>query len=255
MPTASEATERTFALDRFVEGVRGLAPADGQVRHEWLPDGRTTLVFRVLEGGRGDLAVAGPRTRALFKSVQGVTRAAILRLEPGWAGPLLGVPAHELADRIVRMDSVWGRAGTDLYTELVGTRDLAGLLDGMSRAFGRRLQRSFEPASARLARRGARMLERGETRVDRVAQQLGVTARHLRRAFADNVGVGPKEYARAVRLQRAVRMAASSSDWGRIATEAGYYDQSHFIGDFRDLVGVTPGAFARQATGPLLECS
>jgi AraC-like DNA-binding protein len=256
MPKTSATTAPAFSLDRFVEDVRALVPIDGHLRYEWLPDGRTTLVFRVLDGGRrGDLAVGGTRTHALFKSVHGVTRAVIVQIKPGWSGPLLGVPAHELTDRIVRIEDLWGRAGNDLYAELLSTRDLPEVLDCMSRAFGLRTQRSSEPASARLARRAARLLESGEARVERVAEQLGITPRHLRRAFRENVGVGPKEYARTVRLKRAVRLAASSNDWSHIAAEAGYYDQAHLIGDFRELVGTTPGAFARQASGATLECN
>lgn len=246
MRAAYDATVPAFALDRFVENVTVLAPSDGEARHAWLPDGRTTLVFRVLEGGRrGDLAVAGPRTQAFIKNVHGLTRATAIRIKPGWSGPLLGVAAHELTNHIIGIEALWGKTASELDAELLTTRDLREFLDCMSRAFGRRMQRGFESSSARLARHAARLLEGGETRVDRVAERLGVTSRHLRRAFTESVGVAPKEYARAARLQRALRAMASSNDWGRIAAEAGYYDQAHFIGDFRDLVGLTPGAFAR----------
>ena len=84
--------------------------------------------------------------------------------------------------------------------------------------------------------------------MESVAKRLGVTARHLRRAFTESVGIGPKEFARTVRLQRAVRSAATSNDWGRIAADAGYYDQAHLIADFRELVGLTPGAFLKHSS-------
>ncbi len=71
-------------------------------------------------------------------------------------------------------------------------------------------------------------------------------AQRVRRAFTENVGVSPKEFARTVRLQRAVRMAATSCDWACIAADAGYYDQAHLIADFRRLVGLTPGAFFKR---------
>lgn len=251
MLPASESTAPAFSLDRFVEGVVALAPEGGHLRYDWLPDGRTTLVFRALDDGRrGDLAVVGPRTRALFKQAEGVTRALVVPLKPGWTGALLGVSAHELCDRVVRFESLWGRAGRELDAALLSTRDPRELLECMSRAFALRLQHAFESSTARLARRATRLLEGGERRVDHVAAQLGVTSRHLRRAFTEHVGVGPKEYARQARLQRALRLAQAANDsvtdWGRIAAEAGYYDQAHLIGDFRDLVGLTPGAFARR---------
>ncbi len=211
-----------------------------------LPDGRTTLVVRVIEAGKGDLTVAGPRTRALFKNATGVARAVILQFKPGWSAPLLGVAANALTDRIVPLEDIWGRAGSELCLELLAAQDLPEMLDRLSRAIELRTHQISEPASARFARRAVRLLEGDEVRVESVAKRLGVTARHLRRAFMESVGIGPKDFARTVRLQRAVRRAATSQDWGRIAADAGYYDQAHLIADFRDLVGLTPGAFLKR---------
>lgn len=233
-----------------------IEPIDAHARHEWLPDGRTSLVFRVVDGGRrGDVSVAGPRTRACVKDVSGVARAVIVKLEPGWSVPLLGVAASEVTDRIVPLDEVWGRAGSELYQRLVETLGLAELLDCLAGVFAHRMERSFEPSTAQLARRAARHLENGEDRVERLAARFGVTARHLRRAFTEHIGVGPKSYARSVRLQRALKMATRSSDWARIAAQAGYCDQAHLITDFRKLVGVTPRSFATRARQADLCCN
>ncbi|WP_044236112.1 helix-turn-helix domain-containing protein [Chondromyces apiculatus] len=242
-----DSADATFSLSRFVEDVHALVPVTGRACHERLPDGRTTLVFRVIEEGRrGDLCVAGPRTRALFKNTTGVARAVILQFKPGWSAPLLGVAAHTLTDRIVPLEDIWGRSGGDLCLELLAARSVPEVLDRVSRAIALRTHQTFEPASARLARRAVHLLEGDEVRVESVAERLGVTARHLRRAFTESVGVPPKDFARAVRLQRAVRMAATSKDWVRIAADAGYYDQSHLIADFREFVGLTPGAFLKR---------
>ncbi|MFY2559788.1 helix-turn-helix domain-containing protein [Corallococcus terminator] len=239
----------TFSLSRFVEDVRAVVPVAGRARHfARLPDGRTTLVIRVLEEGRsGDVCVAGPRTRALFKNTTGVARAVILLFKPGWSAPLLGVGASALTDRVVPLEDLWGRSGGDLRHELLAARSLPEVLERLSYAMALRTRQTFEPASARLARRAVRLLEGDAVRVESVAERLGVTARHLRRAFTESVGIGPKDFARTVRLQRAVRMAATSKDWGRIAVDAGYYDQSHLIADFRELIGLTPGAFLKRA--------
>lgn len=89
------------------------------------------------------------------------------------------------------------------------------------------------------------LIEQGESRVEAVATRLGVTARHLRRAFTEAVGVGPKEFARSARLRRALSHTTTSPDWGRIARDAGYYDQAHLVGEFRELMGVTPAAYVK----------
>jgi AraC-like DNA-binding protein len=242
-----DSTAATSWLARFVEDVRVLAPVAGRALDtQRLPDGRTTLVVRTLEGARGDLSVCGPRTHALFKHATGIERAVILQFKPGWSVPLLGVPASALTDQIIKLDQIWGRAGTELRDEVLAAHGVPDVLDRLARALASRADRTFESSSARLARRAVRLLERGEPRVEDVAAQLGVTARHLRRAFTERIGIGPKDFARVVRLQRAVREAQTSTDWGRIALDAGYYDQAHLIADFRDLVGLTPGAFAKK---------
>lgn len=244
-------TATTFSASRFVEDVRTLAPVAGRVAHDWLPDGRTTLVLRVFEDGRGgDLCAGGPRSRALFKNASGVVRATSVRLKPGWSASLLGVAADELTDRIVPLEDIWGREGGDLCRDLLDARSPREVLDLLERALVLRAQQTFESASARLSRQAIRLLEGGEeVRVSRVAERLGVTARHLHRVFTASVGVGPKDFARAARLQRAVRMAAVSNDWSRIAADAGYYDQAHLIADFRELVGLTPSAYVKRAAG------
>ena len=238
------------SFPRFFEDVRVVAPAaERALRVEWLPDGRTMLVFRVLDEGRsGTLSVAGPRTRAMFKNAPGVVRSVVLPFKPGWSAPLLGVAANALTDRIVSLQDIWGIAGGDLCRELLAAPRLPDVLDRLARAFAVRTHQTFEPASASLARRAVRLLEGDEVRVESVAERLGVTSRHLRRAFTESIGIGPKEFARTVRLQRAVRTAAATgSDWVRIAADAGYYDQAHLIADFRELVGFTPADFLKRA--------
>jgi AraC-like DNA-binding protein len=229
-----------FSIARFVEDVRVASTVPMNV--DLLPNGRTNLVIRVPEEGPGDVFVVGPRTRAKFKRTTGVSRAVTLRVKPGWAPMVFGVPASALTDQFVTLDELWGPS--DLTADILAAPSVSAVLERLSRVVAARA--TFESSSARLARRAAHLFETTETRVDAVAEQLGVTARHLRRAFVDNVGIGPKEFARGVRLERAIRGTARSSDWSAIAREAGYYDQAHLSGEFRELTGITPSAFLQR---------
>ena len=232
--------EPAYSIARFVEDVH-MAPVHGPISVAWLPNGRTSLVVRVLEEGRGDAYVMGPRTRAKFKRASGVLRTAVVRFKPGWTPSVFGVPAHALTDQLSTLEDLWRAPGADVTGHLVAARSVPEILQHLSRAAASRS--THESASGRLARRAARLFEATETRVEAVAEQLGVTARHLRRAFLDAIGVGPKDFARTARLHRAIRAATHSNDWAAIARDAGYYDQAHLIGDFRALVGLTPTAF------------
>jgi AraC-like DNA-binding protein len=114
-----------------------------------------------------------------------------------------------------------------------------------------RLHRSdlYEPAGVPAVRRDIRLITGAAElpRVDVLAKEVGISARHLRRAFEDVVGMGPKEFARIVRFLRAVRASEQTAapDWGAIAAAVGYYDQSHLITEFKALTGSTPRALLR----------
>jgi AraC-like DNA-binding protein len=238
-------------IDRCLEDVHVCAPdARGVFHVDSLPDGRASLVIRAIDA-RGDVSIAGPRTRAHFKRVTGVSRAIVVRFKPGWAPLFFGVPTGALKDRIVPLEDVWGRASSDLCADLAAARTSTEAIERLARALALRTTGDIEPTSAALARRAVRLLEDGEARVDRVADRLGVTARHLRRAFVTHVGVAPKEFARSVRLQRALTFfgRAQTMSWAHIALDAGYYDQAHLISDFKELVGLTPSAFVQRACG------
>jgi len=255
--TAMQLNAAPFLFSRFFEDVQVARPLGHHaLQVEWFPDGRTHLVFRVFEEGRrGDLWVVGPRMRAMFKNAPDVVRSVSLAFKPGWSAPLLGVPATVAKNQFVPLDALWGPSASALCQQALRASSDAEVLDLITHAFAARSEHGIESASARIARQAVRLVEAGEVRVERVAHQLGVTGRHLHRAFTQNIGIGPKEFTQTVRLQRAIRASAKSADWGRIAADAGYYDQAHLIGDFRELIGLTPGAFIRRAGRCVSACN
>ena len=99
----------------------------------------------------------------------------------------------------------------------------------------------------------------GRARIDDVARSLGWSRRRIERAFARDLGIRPKVYARIVRLNTVL---ATLDDAERpravdLALEAGYFDQAHLLRDFRILAGRTPrsrresdGEMSRHFTDP-----
>ncbi|MDN5697916.1 MAG: helix-turn-helix domain-containing protein [Rubrobacter sp.] len=80
------------------------------------------------------------------------------------------------------------------------------------------------------------------TRVEDVAVQSGINKRTLQRLFERYVGVGPKWVIRRYRLHEvAERLSEGKAvNLAELALELGYFDQAHFINDFKTIVGVTP---------------
>ncbi|NBD11177.1 MULTISPECIES: AraC family transcriptional regulator [Corallococcus] len=240
-------------LSRFVQRARLLWRGPSPDAYVRLPDGTVELVVRVTASSC-DVHALGPREHVLRKAPSEVPPDTLgLQFKPGGAYPFFGVPMSELARRSLSIDTLWGRAdGARLRAQLAEARSPEARLRALEAALADRLQRDdvYEPAAAYLVRRGIRLLTDAVEipRVAGLARTLGVSERHLRRAFDDVLGMGPKAFARLVRFHRALRASSvqgARPDWGAIAAGAGYYDQAHLIADFRAVTGSTPGAWVR----------
>lgn len=81
-----------------------------------------------------------------------------------------------------------------------------------------------------------------------LAHEAGVEPAYLARAFKRHTGCTPGEYVRSIRVERArTLLRGAELSLATIALELGYADQAHFTRQFRAAVGVTPGAFRRDA--------
>lgn len=82
----------------------------------------------------------------------------------------------------------------------------------------------------------------GMMKIEDIAYQSCVSFRQLERQFHQRVGVSPKFYLRLTRFAKAwmMREANPSMSWSNIAYQCGYYDQMHFIRDFKEFAGVPP---------------
>ncbi|HBH49673.1 MAG TPA: hypothetical protein DDX98_13590 [Bacteroidales bacterium] len=78
-----------------------------------------------------------------------------------------------------------------------------------------------------------------------IAENAGYSQKHIIKIFKEHVGVTPKEFLRVIRFQKVIQQIElqKSVDWSAIAYDCGYYDQSHFISDFKLFSGFTPNVY------------
>jgi AraC-like DNA-binding protein len=171
-----------------------------------------------------------------------------IRFKPSGPLALLRVPPGELANQVVDLDLIVGSSIERLRHRLVEAPTLESrftlleryLLESTGTARAPRAEVSY--ALARLAGTN------GAIRMRTLAAETGISQKHLIDLFREQVGMAPKRYARIVRLNALLRQM-SSSTWADLAAQFGYYDQAHFVRDFREFSGTTPTGFLR-ARGP-----
>jgi len=210
-----------------------------------LPMATMELVVR-LSGGKLGGGVSGPHSEVFFLQRTAYDELLGVHFKPGGALPFLGMPAGELHNRHVELGDLWGerdaaRIVARLYEAPTSRAKFALLEDSLLRI-------AFQP----LARHPAATFALAELRRDSsvrssadVARELRMSQRRFIQLFRDEVGLPPKLYSRIERLQHVLRRVdlVDEVDWVDVAASCGYFDQSHFIHDFREFTGLRPSDY------------
>lgn len=154
-------------------------------------------------------------------------------------------PAHEMVGPDVPLEALWAAPATALLREaLLEARTPDAALDVMEKALMRAWRaRAVHPAVA-YALTAFERRPRFAT-VSAVADAVGMSPKRFLERFKAEVGVSPKQHCRLRRFRRAVALAHANVDvnWTDVALSCGYFDQAHFIHDFRAFSGLTPTGY------------
>ena len=206
-------------------------------RADVLPDACSDLMWRSELGA----FVAGPDTGPAPATVPPGAVTLGVRFLPGAGGPALGLPLSELRDQRVDAGELWPDLAERLEPELSPREALSRLV-----VVAHTLAAASRPDRAVQA--AARRLSDPRSRVEPLADQLGLSERQLRRRFHAGVGYGPKTLQRVLRFRRLLEdidRAPDKPDFARLAFDAGYADQAHMTRDCGRLAGLSPTALAR----------
>lgn len=88
----------------------------------------------------------------------------------------------------------------------------------------------------------------GNVPIEQIASLACLSLRQFERQSKERIGLPPKVFARLVRFSKAYRLRENFPElsWTHIAHECGYFDQMHFIRDFKEFAGITPGIIEKE---------
>jgi AraC-like DNA-binding protein len=200
-----------------------------------VPDACVDLIW---SGER--LTLSGPDTRFRLVALPASARLVGVRLRPGTAHAVLGLPASELCDIAPDACELLGdQLAEGLLGALAGGADPHALLS-------RALELGDRPAPDPLVGAAIAALDQPGARVAKVAAELGISGRQLQRRVSDAVGYGPKMLARVLRFRRL--QALPEAPLVDLALQAGYADQAHMTAEVGSLAGKSPVRFLKDRT-------
>ncbi|MBI1344570.1 MAG: helix-turn-helix domain-containing protein [Terrimonas sp.] len=194
--------------------------------------------------------VVGLQTSRVVLDVSKSHKAVRVGFHPGGLHRLLGFSMVEMIDgsydaadifgkEILELDNRLQEADTFDAIKAVIEQFLLRKADGLKRAL------PFDKAMLELLRFN------GNLPIEQVASLACLSLRQFERLSIERIGMTPKVYARLARFSKAYRLREKFPrlSWTRIAHECGYFDQMHFIREFKAFAGFTPGVIGKELEG------
>jgi len=165
-----------------------------------------------------------------------------VHFKPGGAFPFLGLPAGDLADTHVDLETLWGSSADRLRERLCEAGTSAERFQLLQEALLNRLCYGVEQHYAVSAALEMFWKNQAGLTVRDAAKYLGLSQRRFIQVFKTEVGMTPKLFSRIQRFQqtRTFIQQNPSPNWAALAVDLGYFDQSHLIREFLEFSGRSP---------------
>ena len=236
-PVALAAVVQHFWIVRWDFG-----DGPAQIR-ETLPHPNAHLVLEA-----GNARVHGVHTGRFTPVLEGQGAVFGVKFRPGGLHPFLRTPLSTLRNRSLPLQELFGTQGELLGPAVLSQQDDATMVAAAVDF----LVLHLPPVDGDVERVGRIVdgiaVDRSVNTLDDLAAQWRMGKRALQRMFNEYVGVGPKWVINRYRMHEALeRMEQDDAlEWTRLALELGYFDQAHFIRDFKTLVGCPPAEYWRR---------
>jgi AraC-like DNA-binding protein len=226
-------------LKQYVESFWTVEPGSSLSEYPVLPDGCVDIVYS--PSVTRELQLVGAMTSARrFRLSAGQFQFGV-RFRPAMSQAFLPLPGPDTLDQSIALSDLWGadaRRLAEQISEAQSPRQCIGLIEA----------RLVNPSDITLVQRLCSSIVQaaGHVRLDELAFQAGLSSRQLRRLFIEQVGLSPKHFCRVIRFRNTLSRLSERgrAGWVQMALDCGYYDQAHFINEFREFSGYTPGEFA-----------
>jgi len=179
-----------------------------------------------------------------FKNSANIGTVLVLFKEAG-AAQFFKQPLHELFRESISLDNFMLRSELLILEEQLNeTKFDEQRISAVERFLIARLKNT-EPDKLVLAALALIHKSKGNIRIKELMDQLHISQSPLEKRFRQTVGTSPKKFASIVRLKNVLHHYTTNTSLTELGYEAGFYDQAHFIKEFKTFTGETPEKFFR----------
>lgn len=232
------------------------ATEDNPQKQTIVPDGCMEMIFhygdlykQYIENGNSIIQpkcfVIGQLTRPLEIEPTGKTGIFSVRFHPDGFLPFATIPIKEMENTAVSLEKLYGKTGQEIEQQIVAAHTTSDRINLIETFLFNRLTDKETIDRIMKSAVDTILTANGQLSVDELSQRTNINRRQLERKFSSAIGLSPKQLSKTIRLQAALKMLLSKqyTSLAELAYESEYYDQAHFIKDFKEFTGLTPKEF------------
>ena len=188
--------------------------------------------------------VSGLRSQRLTIKPSGVYSLAGIRFTLFGFHSLFGIPVNEFTNKTFSASDVWNNSVHGVWEQLMEAVSTAQRIATLDEWILGRID-AINIQEAKLWNKlipGLTVLK--TSMQDHLASVIGYSHKHTVKLFKEKCGLPPKLIQRVYRFNQCMlQMHEPNLNWISVCYKSGYYDQSHFIKDFKTFTGFTPEQF------------
>lgn len=229
---------------------------DPPQRQTIVPDGCMEMIFhygdlykQYLENDRSIIQprcfVFGQLTRPLEIEPTGQTAIFSVRFHPEGFLPFATIPIKEIENKAVPLETLFGEGGQEIAQKILSSSSVSERIKHIEAFLLYRLADSETVDRIVKSTVETILTANGQLSIDELSRQININRRQLERKFSSTIGLSPKQLSKTIRLQATLKMLLSKqfTSLTALAYKGEYYDQAHFIKDFKEFTGLTPKEF------------
>lgn len=191
--------------------------------------------------------VVGPQRTSVDIELSKDHRAVMIGFQPGGLFRFLGIPMTEMFDEGIDGFDILDKDIRSLIDELRESKQPEMINVKVQAWLFKKMQNARERLPIDQAMQKLH-ISRDFCTIDEVARDACLSLRQFQRKCNERLGMNPKLYARIARFSRAYSMYEANQErtWSHICHSCGYFDQMHFIRDFKEFAGITPGVMSKK---------
>ena len=216
-------------------------------------DGCVEVVFHVgLDFYRGDekecaAKIIGQITQPLTMRAKGKGKSFGIWFLPHTFSLFSGISVSHLNDKAISLDNIFSSNFIDLVQNCIYENDIKKLLEEMNSFLFKKLKQQSNHFKENVAEYAIQYIlcKKEESTLDKLVKDCNISNRYLQKIFLEKIGYSPKFFIRVVRFQQALHHLSTSKTCSLTALtyQLGYFDQAHFIREFKEFTGFVPSQF------------